>query len=65
MSSSSSQRAANHDEMVAGYLALLRELGHDLFADHQNALFDWGVIYFDISGRIVEAEAPIPEEEEP
>jgi hypothetical protein len=48
-------RAANHDRLVSNYIDDLRALGRETFADYSASLFDSGVLFFDTSGRIVEA----------
>lgn len=65
MSRPSLPRAADSDERAAGYLADLRLLGYDNFAEHQAYWFECEVLYFDTSGRIVEAGTTTEKEEVP
>ena len=58
MSENSLPRAANHDELVAQFIADLRVMGRAHTADAYQQWFDWGVLYIDTSGRMVEAGTP-------
>lgn len=51
-------RADDHDAQVKNYIETLRITGRDSVADAYQQWFDWGVLYIDSSGRIVEAGAP-------
>lgn len=62
MSENSSPHADNED-LYTRYLADMRILGYTMAADAYEHLFRLGILFFDMSGRIVEAGVPTSAEE--
>jgi hypothetical protein len=54
---------ADNEAIYTRYLADLRVLGYSMVADAYEHLFRLGILFFDTSGRIVEAGVPTSAEE--
>lgn len=53
----------DNEVLYSRYLADLRILGYSMAADAYEHLFRLGILFFDTSGRIVEAGVPTSAEE--
>ncbi len=61
--SENSSPHANNEAIYSRYLADLRILGYSMSADAYEHLFRMGILFFDTSGRIVEAGVSTSTEE--